>query len=159
MPRVHKVENARKPDKEQGIKKGDTYYWWKFRYGGKLKSKTYPRPQQLTRSGYKIAMYDIDDMKQALYASEGASALQEALDSIKESIEELKGECEESLENIPEQLQETCGAGVLLTERIEELESYHSDLEAIDIDDETDIEGDKEEYLQEKIEEIQGCDV
>ena len=41
MPRVHHVKSARKDNPV--AKKGESYYWWKFRYGGKRYSKT-PRP-------------------------------------------------------------------------------------------------------------------
>lgn len=43
-------------------------------------------------------------------------------DSIAESLEEIKGECEERLENIPEQLRDA-DAGSTLQERIDTLES------------------------------------
>ena len=34
MPRVHFVKKARKDYPSTGIQKGDSYYWWQFRYGG-----------------------------------------------------------------------------------------------------------------------------
>jgi hypothetical protein len=50
MPRVHFVEKARKPIPHAGVEVGDSYYWWKFRYGGRRVSKTRPRRSQLTQS-------------------------------------------------------------------------------------------------------------
>jgi hypothetical protein len=155
MPRVHHVKKARKADKDSGIKKGESYYWWKFRYGGKRKSKTYPRPQQLTQSGFLMAVYDIDDMKNCLQVSDEANELQASLETIKEAVETLKEECEESFENIPDQLQDTGSAGILLTERIEALEEYYNELDNIDVD----IAVTDEDELQEIIDSIQGCEL
>jgi hypothetical protein len=155
MPRVHHVKKARKADRGNGIKKGESYYWWKFRYGGKCKSKTYPRPQQLTQSGFLMAVYDIDDMKNQLTPSDTASGIEEALTAIKDAVETLKEECEGSFDNIPEQLQDTGSAGILLTERIDALDSYYNDLDCIDVDEECK----DEDELQEKIDEIQGCEL
>ncbi len=153
MARVHFVKKARKADKEQGIKRGDSYYWWKFRYGGKIKSMTRPKPQQLTQSSYQIALYDMSDIISGLTVEDGEDGLQERLDSVKEMVEELKQGCEESLENIPEQLRDSSGAGCTLTERIDELDGWYNDLDCIT------IEGGDEEALQSVIEEIEGVGI
>jgi len=50
MPRVHFVKHARKDN--DLVKKGESYYWWKFRFTGKCMSKTPPRKSQLTESEY-----------------------------------------------------------------------------------------------------------
>ncbi len=50
MPRVTHVKKARKDNPV--CKAGESYYWWKFRYGGKRYSLTRPRPSQLTQSAY-----------------------------------------------------------------------------------------------------------
>ncbi len=153
MARVHFVKKAQKDDKEQGIKRGDSYYWWKFRYGGKIKSKTEPKPQQLTQSAYQIMLYDMADIISELNPENGVDSITEALDNLKQMIEDSREECEQSLENIPEQLRDSSGAGCTLTERIEELENWHRELEGIEVED-----GD-EELLQNTIEEIQGVGI
>ena len=56
MPRVYTVNAARKDYPDDGISKGDTYYYWKFNYGSKVKSKTYPKRSQLTRSHLKVRL-------------------------------------------------------------------------------------------------------
>jgi len=159
MPRVNYVKKARKPDKEYGIKKGQSYYWWKFPYGAKIKSKTKPRRQQLTRSGYQIALYDIEDIKNNMMPAHGADYIRDDLENIKQMVSDLQDECKKSLENMPEQLQKTSAAGCVLTERIELLECYYVDLDNIAID-EDDVDNDTSinDYLQEKIDEIQGCE-
>ena len=50
MPRVHFVKVARKPIPHAGVAVGESYFWWKFRYGGRRVSKARPRPSQLTQS-------------------------------------------------------------------------------------------------------------
>ncbi len=152
MPRVKFIKKSYKAYPEFGIEKGDSYYYWKFNYGAVQKSKTKPRPQQLTRSAYQIGLYDIDDMKQALNTESGYETLCDELDSIKDSVQGLLDQCKESFDNIPEQLQDSCAAGCTLSERIESLESYHSELESIELED-----GD-EETLQNAIDEIQGAE-
>ncbi len=60
MARAHFVKKARKDNPAAGIKAGDSYYWWKFRRGGKHYSKTAPRPSQLTQSEYlrRLMLYN-----------------------------------------------------------------------------------------------------
>lgn len=63
MPRVHS-QNAGKDYPESGIKKGQLYYKWSFRYGGTHKSASYPRASQLTQSKYSgvyAALEGIED--------------------------------------------------------------------------------------------------
>ncbi len=150
MPRVHYVKKARKNHKKDGIKKGESYYWWKFNFRPRITSKTKPKPQQLTRSDYLITLLDISDIISGLNPESGAEAIAAEIDGIKETVEELKNQCEESLENMPEHLQDTSASGELLAERIEELESYYDELNGIDVDEEMD-----EEALGGAIEELQ----
>jgi len=69
MPKVHCVKAARKDYPECGIKKGDTYYWWKFRFGGKHESKTYPKQSQLTQSEFLSQVYALNERLEDLDAS------------------------------------------------------------------------------------------
>jgi len=57
MPRVNFVQKARKDNPV--AKAGESYYWWKFRYGGKHYSLTRPRESQLTQSEFLGAMYSL----------------------------------------------------------------------------------------------------
>lgn len=166
MPRVHTVKKARKDYPASGIRRGDTYYHWKFRYGGLRRSKTYPKPQQLTQSEFMITMYDIQETIANLVA-ESAEDLATQRDDIAGEIQSLLDETQERLDNMPEHLQESSASGELLTKRIEALENWISELE--DIETEIDMEGydkeengDKEEWLSEqlneKICEIQGTE-
>lgn len=151
MARLHYVKKARRTYYGTGIKKGSGYYWWKFNYGAKQRSKTKPKPQQLTRDDYAILLLDVDDIKDDLSVGMGGQDVSANLDSIKEMLDEAKDRYQESFDNMPDQLQETSMAGEILTERIEALESYMEDFEGIEVNDDM-----NEEELQGVIGEIQG---
>ncbi len=71
-------------------------------------------------------------------------------------IEELKDETQNSLDNMPSQLQDA-DSGQLLQERIDALESWVSDLQSIDLSIEDDLtDEEKTNRVQEIIEEIEG---
>lgn len=146
--KVTKVNKARKAIPEAGIKVGDTYYWWKFRYGGKRYSKTYPKRQQLTQSSYYAAVFDIEDRIGELHKMSTADDLKSEIESIMDDIESLRDEQEEKLMSMPDHLQETSSSGQLLQERIDALESAYSEFESIDLDyDEPSEEELREEAL------------
>ena len=161
--KVHFVKKARKDYPEDGIKKGESYYWWKPRYGGIRRSKTYPSRQELTQSEFLCRVYDIEDELSSIEIDiEGKNKeeieqeIRDTLESIISEIEELRDECEDKLYNMPEQLQDTSEAGILLQERIDALEDWISELEAIDIsiEDNDDIQ----ERVEEILDEISECD-
>ena len=153
--KIHFVKKARKDYPEAGIKKGESYYWWKPRYGGIRRSKTYPSRQELTQSEFLCRVYDIEDELSSIEIDiEGKNKeeieqeIRDTLESIISEIEELRDECEDKLYNMPEQLQDTSEAGILLQERIDALEDWISELENIDISIEDD------DNIQERVEEI-----
>ena len=75
MPRVHHVKRARKAVKSAGIKVGDSYYWWKFRYGGKHTSKTPPRQSQLTNSDKLSRAYAASESLEDIDVPAGVEAM------------------------------------------------------------------------------------
>lgn len=115
------------------IKKGEPYYWWQFRYGGKRISKERPRRSALTQSNYYATLWDIEDDLQEATASN-----KDEFDEIKQDFvsraEELRDECQNSLDNIPENLQQA-PTGELLQERIDALENFISELEGVECED------------------------
>lgn len=124
MPRVHHVKKARKDN--PAVKRGQPYYWWKFRYGGKRYSKTYPEPWQLTQSEYLQRAYQMEAQIPRLYT-------QDQVDYLILEAEELRDETQQKLDNMPEQLQ--CGStGELLQERVDSLEQFISLLEELEED-------------------------
>ena len=112
MTRLHFVKKARK-DHPGGIKKGDSYYHWKFRYSPIRRSKTRPRRSQLTQSNFLSQWYEIE------YDISPGS-----LEDIIERVETLIEECQESLYNMPEHLQDSSSSGEILQERIEGMQEW-----------------------------------
>lgn len=145
MARVHHVKKARKGIPGTGIKKGDSYYWWKFRFGARQVSKTQPKASQLTQSPFLAAVEAIRERIGDLIAEDIESG---SISDIVSELEQLKDEAETSLDNMPEQLREGSSSGEMLQERIDGLTEWISNLEAIDVDI------DEESLRQEVIEEL-----
>ena len=150
MPRVHKVNSARKDYPNHGIKKGDTYYWWKFRFGGKRVSLYYPKRSQLTQSAFLGTIYDIED---DLAAANSESDLQSLVESCISDLEELRDEQEEKRDNMPEQLQDS-PTGELLQERYDALDDMITELEGLSFDELDDDNADRESIIESILEEI-----
>jgi len=131
MPKVNTVNKARKAYPEHGIKKGDTYYWWKFRFGGKVMSKSYPKASQLTQSEFLSTVYGIVEQLEML---DGSDITESRLEDIIMDLETLRDETQDKFENMPEQLQDTSEAGNLLQERVEALENMIDALQSVDLD-------------------------
>lgn len=151
MPRVTSVKRSRKTfTAGDGVKieKGCSYFHWKFNFGPKCTSSTYPDKRQLTRSGYLISMYDIEDKITAIVTDE---SIEDQIQEVVDELEILRDEQQDSLDNMPEHLQESSASGELLQERIDSLENTISEFE--NIDTYTD-EGLKEEAKQARYEEI-----
>lgn len=152
MPRVNFVKAARKPIKDAGIKIGDSYYWWKFRYGGKHVSKTPPRRSQLTQSGFLSTLWDIED-RIGEFTCDDADEFESFKSDIVSEISDLRDETENSLSNMPDSLQYG-PTGELLQERIDALESWESEIDGIECDVDvdsirSDVEGEFEKEEEE----------
>jgi len=102
MPQVHFVQKARKDYPGQGIKKGESYYWWKFRYGGRFASKTQPRPSQLTMSEYLGTAYTLQEQVEDLVIDpKDLESLADDLRSIADELRTLGSEQEDKIGNMP----------------------------------------------------------
>lgn len=145
MPRVHYVKAARKENPVAKV--GEPYYWWKFRYGGKHFSKTHPKPSQLTQSAYLSQVRELSERLDDADADDLASLV----DEIASDLEQLGQECQDSLDNMPEALQEG-GTGQLLQERYDACEQASSELQSLDLtfESELDEDADEEELDQER---------
>lgn len=157
MTRAHFVKKAQKDYPEFGIKKGDSYWHWAFAFGPKYKSKTQPTRSQLTRSSFLSTLYSIEDgISNAFKECTTSDDLESSMEQLISDIEELRDETQNSLDNMPSQLQDA-DSGQLLQERIEALESWISDLQSIDLSIEDDLsDEEKANRIQEIIEEIEG---
>lgn len=123
MPRVHFVKKARKDN--PAVNAGESYWWWKFRFAGKRYSKTRPRRSQLTQSSFLSTLYDLEDALPDEMTEAEAEELTVAL-------EDLSEECWNSLNNMPEHLQDTSSSGELLQDRIDSLDSWIGEISNID---------------------------
>lgn len=160
MPRVHS-QKANKDYPDQGIKKGDTYYSWSFRYGGTYKSKTYPKPSQLTQGKLSSAYAAQEDMESAVSAASTLEDITIAADDCANAIREVADEYQDSLDAMPTQegpvaegIQEKIDA---LNEYADELESAASTASSNFPDDFDELdEEEKEAALEEAREEVLG---
>lgn len=144
MTKVTHVKRARKAIPEAGIAIGDAYYWWKFRYGGIHRSKTPPKPSQLTQSTFVSTMLELQERAEGIAAGlrDGSTTCSDAESELQEIASEVSSageECQSSLDNMPEGLQQG-STGELLQARIDACETIADDLEGVDIPDEEDPE-------------------
>lgn len=142
MPRVNFVKAARKDNSL--VKKGESYYWWKFRYGGKHMSLKPPRPSQLTQSSFLSTVYaaleSLEDLTADMDADDLKSAVEEAAGEIRSAGEEALS----NRDNMPEALQDG-ETGNMLQERADAAEQLADELEAVDLDVEDFDEPEREE--------------
>jgi hypothetical protein len=137
MARVNFVKRARKDINGTDIKRGDSYYWWKFKFGKKQVSKIKPRDSQLTQSEFLGTIYEIQDRISELTINDD---LDSEVQSIISDLESLRDECEEKRSNMPEQLQET-GSGEILQNRYDSVDEMIDELQSVETDvDEEDVE-------------------
>jgi hypothetical protein len=148
MVRAHFVKKARKTYRGTGIKKGTSYWWWKFRRGVLQRSKTQPRPSQLTQSAFWGSyLSSTEGFDASVAEATTGDDLRAAVSTLTEVLEELKTETEEKYDNMPEPLQQG-DTGELLQERIDGLGEFISELEGVEINDEE--ESDDEEESEEE---------
>jgi len=133
------VKKARKDNPV--CKKGESYWWWEFRFGGKHYSLTKPRPSQLTQSEFLSQMYGIEErIEDAEFTT--VEDFQSFVEEITGELENLRDETQDKFDNMPEQLQDA-ETGQLLESRIEACEDMISEFE--DIDTEIDMDEIEEE--------------
>jgi hypothetical protein len=125
MTEVHYVKKAQKDNAV--VKKGEPYYWWSFRFGGKHRSKTPPRPSQLTQSGYLSACLALQEEIDDLDLSDPLTVAEE-LESAADAIREIGQEQQEKYDNMPTGLQEG-DTGQLLQDRADACEEVASELD------------------------------
>jgi hypothetical protein len=149
MARVHFVKKARKAKRSEGIKVGDSYYWWANRVGRvslKRYSKTRPTRSQTTLSSFYSQLWEIADRG---WDAAAPDELSDERDNTVSDLNDLKSECEDNLQNMPEHLQESS----VLNDRIEELDNLISELEGVDLS-EPDESEDLDQWLETKKDEL-----
>ena len=143
MPRVHHVKAARKDNPV--VKKGESYYWWKFRRSGKQYSKTYPKQSQLTQSEFLGQVYDIQDRLDELTVDHVREGV---IEEIANDVRALGEEQEGKRQNMPDALQYS-PTGELLEERAQSCEVWADQLENIEIPDDVEEPDDEPEEPEE----------
>lgn len=146
MPRVHFVKKARKDVKNSDIKKGESYFWWKFNYGAKHVSRTKPKQSQLTQSAFLSQIYDIQDRIEGMATD---SDFETEISDIVSELENLRDECEDKRSNMPDQLQDS-GSGEILQNRVDSVQEMIDELEGIDKDVEEPNEEEAKDDVGEK---------
>lgn len=156
MPKVITIRKAQKAQGSCGncrkpIEPGDSYRFWKFRYGGKhvrcMATACSPKASNLTQSEYLSGSASIEETFNEAVSQ--AACLQDIIDALNEASEttrELGEEQGSKLDNMPEGLQQG-DTGQLLEARrdacetvADELESKASELEGSDEYEELDPE-------------------
>jgi hypothetical protein len=158
--RVHCVKKARKADPDIGIAIGDSYYWWKFRFGGIHKSKTYPKRSQLTQSSFLSGLWTAQEACDKTLGDgsyHDHDDVEAAIEELKIELEDLRDECQNSLDNMPDSLKENSSSGQLLQERIDQLEEYVGNLDSIDLS-ELEEEEDNESAFETVLGEVESAD-
>ena len=93
MPRVEH-RKAAKDYPDSNIKKGEKYFTWKFRFGGRRRQKDRPLPEQLTQSGYLQEWYPL---QREIESFDGSA---DDLNTLVERVRDLGQEEQDKLENI-----------------------------------------------------------
>lgn len=132
------------------INVGESYYTWCF-YGGQPQySKERPKPSQLTQNWFKQELYSIQE-KIEEFEPEDVEDVATFIDEIRDDAESLRDECQEHLDNMPEQLQDS-DSGQTLQERIDNLDSIIGDIDNFDSEFESEIEKEDDESDDEFLE-------
>ena len=132
MSKVTFVKCAAKDNPALSIKKGDSYYWWKHRFGPKQVSKTPPTPAMTTSSEFLRSAYNLNDELAAFVCSTVEDAETQTQD-LSDRARELAEECQEKFDNMPEGLQQG-STGELLQERVDGMNELADALENLDLD-------------------------
>lgn len=132
------------------INVGESYYNWCF-YGGQPQySKERPKPSQLTQNWFKQELYSIQE-KIEEFEPEDVEDVATFVDDIRSDAESLRDECQEHLDNMPEQLQDS-DSGQTLQERIDNLDNVIGDIDNFDSEFESEIEKEDDESDDEFLE-------
>lgn len=161
MPRVNFVKKAQKDDPNYGIKKGDSYYWWKFRHGGVRKSKEPPRQSQLTQSDKKSRAYEaMERVEDALLAFELVHDLDQLNSEIEQASSDLNDvaqEYREAAEAIRENFSESPTADEC-EEKADNIEAYASDLDSLSLEEfDSDSGPSKDEWAEQIVNEVESA--
>lgn len=143
-----------RPEEEGGdtilIAKGESYYWWQFKGGGKRYSKTQPKPSQLTQNSFYQQTLGWQEQLEE-WTADNPEDIEGMLDDFKSEVESLRDEYEEKRSNMEDNNLLETPSGEIVNERYEALDEYYNELDAIDVEYDGKTKEDiKEEMLEEE---------
>lgn len=130
MARVHFVKSAGKDYPEAGIKKGESYYWWRFFHQPKRISKTRPKPSQTTPNE---AVSQVLALIERLEEFDEINWSEDDRDELVGQLEEIRDAEQDKFDNLPENFQYG-QVGSALEERIGLIDQWIDDLGSIDFE-------------------------
>lgn len=146
MPRVHYVKSARKDN--PAVKKGQPYFWWKFRYGGKKYSVTRPRHSQLCQGKNSAFYAALEGIEDGCAQAKCAEDLEAVRDEGVQNLEQVRDEYQEGFDNLPENFQYG-SAGEQIQEAIDAIEELINELECWEPEEFEEEEFDQDEPIRE----------
>lgn len=126
MPRVYE-KKAGKDYPEHGIKKGGTYYEWSFYKQRPIKSKTRPKPSQLTQSKLSGVYLAIETLEEQVLGADTPDDIETALNDCADAVEEVAQEYRDSIQNMPENLQQS-GPAEEMEDKASQLDDFAQEL-------------------------------
>lgn len=135
MTKLNFVKSAAKDYPQAGIAKGESYYWWQHYRMPRRMSKTRPKPSQIASSEYERELLGIVE---ELEGWEGGW-YEGDRDELVSQLEQLRDYEQEKFDNMPEGFQQG-DTGVMLEERVSNLDQWIDELNSIDFDKENEDE-------------------
>ena len=128
MARV-KSAVARQDYPEQGIKKGQKYYYWSFVRQPRQMSATYPRPSQLCNNKFSGALAAMETLSDEVDKATSIEDITSAIEDAKSSLEEVKSEYEDALSSLEQAFQ---GGSPQIDEHQEKVSNLESCIDELD---------------------------
>lgn len=130
------------PNESIHINKGEPYYHWEFKNGPKQYSKTPPKPSQLINSPFLRQVQEIQE-RVGEFECTNEDDFNTFRDELVDEIEQMRDECQEKLDGMPESLQ-SAPSGEMLQGRVDSLEEWSSEISNVSMD----IDEDEDEDAQ-----------
>ena len=146
MARANFVKKSRKAYPDAGIGKGESYWWYQFAYGSKIRTKNRPRPSQLTRSEHYSTVYGWQEQVEDAGTDE-AEGVNDILSAIKDEVEGWKDDIEDRKSNVEEAFPNGSPVIDTLEARVDAMETLEQEIDSAmgqlqEIDGDTDSQRD-----------------
>ena len=136
MPRVF-TATAAKDYPDQGIRKGDRYWFWTPYRGRKIRSGTYPLPSAVESNATRSSYLSLQEaLHEDLQHSDTVYAIGDAVVAAHDEAIRVSEELREKAENIEDGFGHETEQSQLFNEQADDVETWAGDLENTDIPDE-----------------------